>query len=148
MTKPFQFRVYPEKRGGQYYNCIIFPSRKAMLLYDDFQREKLKMPRREIGEEHAAQVRYWTALKTDARGRFHHRGRSLGEIHFYGAKMRVGIVAHEAAHATLFYARANKVRASKLLHAKNSDHEHSCWVLGNINRQIWLGHARREKVQT
>jgi len=59
--------------------------------------------------------------------------------------MRVGIVAHEAAHATLFYARKNGVKASNLLSSKgseNKDHEQFCWVLGNINRQIWNGYYR------
>ena len=151
VKKPFQFRVYPEKRGGEYYACIIFPIREAMLAYDDEQRKLLKYPHRVPSEEHKAQVRSWTAIKTDALGRFSHRGRSLGEIHFFLGGMGVGVVAHEAAHATLFWARKGKIPASRLYsHRGDQDslHEKFCWVLGNINRQIWNGYYRMKKKKT
>lgn len=131
------YRVYPERGSRLHFRVRIFRSLRAMRRYlaaDPFHRT--------LGRHGKAMCSTWTRHRV-RRGRRSRITDEMGEIVIPRAWLGAGVIAHEATHAALGWAR--RIGLQGVLDAAgrpgrvSDPEERFCRALGEISRQIAVG---------
>lgn len=119
------FRVYPEHRR-LHFDVFLWPTVKSMRQYLTAQ-----LPRRGMSKVLACVV--WPINAKDRPRRDY-----LGEMHFNQTHLGRDIIAHEATHAALAWARRLGVRINEEVRGYDApaDEERFCDVIGALTHQI------------
>lgn len=132
--KPLTCKLYLRRRGRRrpYYKVLVFSSRRELC---EFGRAHAKL----LGDGIGSRSRYWRGAWAFARRfRYPERHGPVGVILFCREGIGSGIVAHEMAHAALFW--ITPVGWPKVI--GKGQNERLAWAVGELVRQFWRWHYR------
>lgn len=139
---PVKFNIHPEPGSKKFYTVMILPNKKAMFrAYDSIAERLSRMcPYENVGHKFAAITIGFESLRVNSDGS-EVVNNHIGYILFYRNFIGAGVVAHEMAHAGLFYIDRLHIGRENL--EEYDIEERLCLVVGELNRKFWLQYHKK-----
>lgn len=137
-----KFNVKPNPKKKEYYMVVVFKTKKDMLEYWNSRGGELQLFFHFEALTHGFEAAKFVKGKKKTMP-------IVGQVLFYKGNLGPAIVAHEMAHAAVYYARKHKWQFQFTGRGKkwNKTHEDYAYMVGYLVSQFWKKYNKKISVK-